>query len=162
MHDSAFPRAGFFIRLAAIIYDLLVVLAVLMFAAGLALALSALLAYLNWWPLAEQQDHAARLMGNWFYRLYLVAVFIGFYSLFWSYGGQTLGMKAWRLRVQNTNNTPISARQAVLRFFASLAGLGNLRLLFRRDKLALQDKIAHCEVVRLTPEANQFKNWRAS
>lgn len=160
MNSSSFPRASFLVRVAAIVYDILVVIGVLMFAAALALALSSALAKLGWWPLALEQDHAERLMSNWLYRFYLAFVLVGFYSLFWSKGGQTLGMKAWRLRVQNTNNRAISFRQAVIRFFASIGGLGNLWVLFNSEKLALQDIAAKCEVVRLTPKANQFKNWR--
>jgi len=159
MNSSHFPRAGFFIRVAAIVYDILVVAAVLMFAVALALALSVGLAKLGWWPLTNGLEHSERI-DHWLFQIYLVVVLVGFYSLFWSRGGQTLGMKAWRLRVQNTNNQAISFRQAVIRFFASLGGLGNLWVLFSTDKLALQDRAAKCEVVRLTPEANQFKNWR--
>ena len=160
MSNASFPRVGLFLRLAAIVYDLLVVVGVMMFATALALGVSNLLAALGWWPLAGEQDHASRLMVNWLYRAYLVMVLVGFYSLFWSKGGQTLGMKAWRLRVQNTNNQSISFRQAVIRFVFSFAGFGNFWVLFNKDKLALQDIVAKCEVVRLTPEANQFKNWR--
>ncbi|RUO39314.1 hypothetical protein CWE15_09310 [Aliidiomarina taiwanensis] len=160
MSNASFPRVGLFLRLAAIIYDLLVVAGVMMFAAALALGVSALLHAIGWWPLAAEQDHASRLMVSWVYRAYLVMVLVGFYSLFWSKGGQTLGMKAWRLRVQNTDNQAISFRQAVLRFFFSFAGLGNFWVLFNKEKLALQDILAKCEVVRLSQEANQFKNWR--
>lgn len=159
MNSSHFPRAGFLIRIAAIVYDILVVAAVLMFAVAMALALSVGLAKLGWWPLANGMEHSERI-DHWFFQVYLVVVLVGFYGLFWSRGGQTLGMKAWRLRVQNTNNQAISFRQAVIRFFASLGGLGNLWVLFSTEKLALQDRAAKCEVVRLTPEANQFKNWR--
>ncbi len=159
MSSSSFPRAGFFIRMAAIAYDILVVAAVLMFAVALVLSLSVSLEKLGWWPLTPGLEHADRI-NHWLFQIYLVTVLVGFYSLFWSRGGQTLGMKAWRLRVQNTNNQAISFRQAVIRFFTSLAGLGNILVLFNRDKLALQDRAAKCEVVRLTPEANQFKNWR--
>jgi len=160
MTNTPFPRAGFFVRIGAIVYDILVILAVAMFAVGLALAVSVALHNLGVWVLAAEQDHGGRLSTNWLYRLYLLTVIVGFYVMFWTRGRQTLGMKAWRLRVQNTNGQTISKRQAVIRFFASLLGLGNLWVLFSKQKLALQDKAAHCEVVRLTPEANQFKNWR--
>ena len=78
MSNASFPRVGLFLRLAAIVYDLLVVVGVMMFAAALALGVSNLLAALGWWPLAGEQDHASRLMGNWLYRAYLVMVLVGF------------------------------------------------------------------------------------
>lgn len=45
--------------------------------------------------------------------MWLVAA--GFYALFWSRGGQTLGMKTWRLRVVTIDGTPLSARAIILR-----------------------------------------------
>jgi len=73
-----------------------------------------------------------------------------FFVAFWVKGGQTLGMKAWRLRVQNEDDTPIHVRQAIVRVCFSLLGLGNLLVLIMpNSKLALQDRLADCEVVVL-------------
>ena len=99
MSNEQFPRASFLLRIGAILYDLLVIIAVIMFAAGAALALSVLLDTLGVWPLTEGADHATRINGV-VYQLYLLVVIFGFYALFWHRGGQTLGMKAWRLQVQ--------------------------------------------------------------
>ncbi|RTE87674.1 MULTISPECIES: RDD family protein [Gammaproteobacteria] len=160
MSSTGFPRAGFLVRIGAIVYDFLVVLAVLMFAVAVALAFSVALDKTGIWPLGEAVDHADRLSGSILYTLYLLTVLFGFFALFWHRGGQTLGMKAWRLRVQNENGKRISWKQAFLRSVTAIVGLGNLRVIWAKDKLAWQDKIAKCEVVRLTPEANQFKNWK--
>lgn len=160
MSSTGFPRAGFWIRVGAIVYDFLVILAVLMFAVGAALAFSVVLHKTGIWPLGDAIDHAARLQSSVIYKLYILTILIGFFALFWHKGGQTLGMKAWRLRVQNANGTRITWQQAFIRSLTAVVGLGNLWVLFSKDNLALQDMLAKCEVVRLTPEANQFKNWK--
>lgn len=154
------PRAGFWRRIGAIVYDLLVVTAVIMLASGFALAFVGLLTATGLLTLAEQQDHASVLQGNWLYSLYLVGVVIWFYTGFWVRGGQTLGMRTWRLRVQNEDGSRISKRQAIIRAFTALLGLGNLTVLFGQNRLALQDRLARCEVIVLSKEANQFKNWK--
>ncbi|WP_194757236.1 RDD family protein [Aliidiomarina indica] len=157
---SAFPRAGFWRRIGAIIYDLLVVAAVIMFAAGAVLALVSGLIALDIITLAEHQDHASVVQGNPLFTLYIIAVILLFYAGFWRRGGQTLGMRAWRMRVQNADGSRISWKQGFIRALSALFGLGNLWVLFSRDKLALQDRLAQCEVVVLSAEANQYKNWK--
>ncbi|MCH8502185.1 MAG: RDD family protein [Aliidiomarina sp.] len=154
------PRAGFWRRIGAIVYDILVVTAVVMLASGLALGFVGLLTMVGLVTLVEGQDHASLLQGNWLYTLYLIAVVIWFYTGFWVRGGQTLGMRTWRLRVQNEDGSRISKKQALIRAFTAVLGLGNFAVLFGQQKLALQDRLAKCEVIVLSKEANQFKNWK--
>ncbi|RUO29441.1 RDD family protein [Aliidiomarina sanyensis] len=157
---GTFPRAGFWRRIGAIIYDLLVITAVIMFAAGAGLAVVVGLEVAGLITLAEGQDHAGVVQGNPLFTLYIIGVIILFYAGFWRRGGQTLGMRAWRMRVQNTDGSRVSWKQALIRTLTALLGLGNFWVLFSREKLALQDKVAGCEVVVLSVEANQFKNWK--
>ena len=154
------PRAGFGRRILAIVYDALVVTAVIMFAFGVLLALVALAVKLGLLSLPEGADHASLLQGTPIPLIYLSAVVLWFYVGFWTRGGQTLGMRTWRLRVRNSDNSRISKKQALIRAITALFGLGNLWVLFGQEKLALQDRIAKCEVVVLSKEANQFKNWK--
>ena len=58
------PRAGFWRRIGAIVYDLLVVTAVIMLASGIALAFVGLLTATGLLTLAENQDHASVLQGK--------------------------------------------------------------------------------------------------
>ncbi|MCC5880824.1 MAG: RDD family protein [Idiomarina sp.] len=155
-----FPRAGFARRMGAILYDLLAIAAVLMLAAGAALGVVSLVIATGLVTLAEGADHASVLEGNWLYTMYLLAVIFGFYAGFWVRGGQTLGMRAWRLKVQNTDGSCISWRQAAIRFATAALGLSNIGVLFDKDELAWQDRAAKTEVVILSPEANKFKNWK--
>ena len=70
--------------------------------------------------------------------------------------GQTLGMKAWRLRLQNNDGSCISKMTGLKRLLPTLLGLGNLVVIFdRKNKLSLQDRLTNTEVVVLSLEANK-------
>jgi uncharacterized RDD family membrane protein YckC len=86
------------------------------------------------------------------YTAWLAAIIIGFYAWFWVRAGQTIGMRAWRLRVQNKDGSNITLTQALIRMATSAFGLGTLMVLFS-DK-SFQDIWAECEMVVLTKEEN--------
>lgn len=86
----------------------------------------------------------------------------GFYVLFWCRSGQTLGMLAWRIKVQNQDGNLISINQALLRFLLAwpaffLAGLGYLWLLVDKNHEALHDKFSKTRVVLLPKEFQPLK-----
>ena len=155
-----FPRAGLLRRVCAMAYDVLVIAAILMLAGGAALALVVLLNTLGVIPLNEGEDHASLLENSWLYRAYLFAIIFWFYGGFWKRGGQTIGMRAWRLKVQNTDGSCISWRQSMIRFATALLGLSNLGVVLGNRHLGWHDALAKCEVVVLSPEANKLKNWQ--
>lgn len=157
---SAFPTAGFFRRCGALVYDTLAIVAILMLAAGAALAFVALLAATPLLNIAEGADHASVLEGNILFQLYMLAVIYWFFASFWVRGGQTIGMRSWRMRVQNADGSGISWKQASIRLALAFFGLSNLGVLFSRPKLAWHDRAAGCQVVVLSKEANQHRNWR--
>ena len=117
MHPRLLPR-----RLAAIVYDSLLLSGVLFVATGLALVLAVLVLG------SEAVRTHNPLTGNPFLSTYLFLVCFFFYGGFWTHGGQTLGMRAWRLRVQQRNGHGISWWQALLRFL--VAGLWLLPLVY--------------------------------
>lgn len=158
-----FPRAGFFRRLGAIVYDLLLAVAVYMIAGAIgfgvftALSSSGLLAMNGFEHVSDLLNGTPLYKG--LYQLW-IALCVGlFYILFWSYGGQTLGMRAWRLKIQHPNGQSLSMITAAARLVWSLLGIGNLWILINGDKLALQDMMTRSEVVVLSKEANQLRNW---
>ena len=102
--------AGLPRRLAAIVYDSLLLLGVLVGATALALGLA--VAVLGSEPVRLYNP----LAGNPFFQTYLLLVCFFFYGGFWTHGGQTLGMRAWRLRLQRRDGQGISWWQALLRF----------------------------------------------
>lgn len=62
----------------------------------------------------------------------------------WSRGGQTLGMRPWRLRVVAANGTPASWRALSLRYLIAsvsliVAGLGFWWSLFERERRTWHD-----------------------
>ncbi len=159
-----FPRAGFIRRLGAIIYDLLLAIAVYMVAGAIGFGLFTALTTSGLIDMGEYEHIADLINGvalyKSVYQLWITACVGLFYVLFWSYGGQTLGMRAWRLKIQHPNGQSLSMITATARLFWSLLGIGNLWILINGDKLALQDMMTRSEVVVLSKEANQLRNWR--
>ena len=97
-------------RLAAIVYDGLLLIGVLVGATALALGLA--VALLG----GEAVKLHDPLQANPFFQTYLLLVCFFFYGGFWTHGGQTLGMRAWRLRLQRRDGRGIGWWQALLRF----------------------------------------------
>jgi uncharacterized RDD family membrane protein YckC len=54
------------------------------------------------------------------FSVYLLLVCVFFYSWFWTHGGQTLGMRAWKVKLVSENGYAVSWQQAVLRFFVAI------------------------------------------
>ncbi len=157
-------RASFLKRLLAMIYDTLVAVAVAMCAAMVLIVTLVVLlknGVLSLQGFAEPADLIQASVG---YKL-LIQVWVGlwvagFFLWFWKKGGQTLGMRAWRLRIYSTTAAPVTWGRLILRLIFSLGGVGTLLVLVDfKNKLALQDRIAHTEVLQLTAEANHHKSW---
>lgn len=154
------PRAGLIRRLAAMMYDWLILAALWMAAMALALLLVALLNSIGIISLANYTDHADFIAQHkiWF-QLYSVMWFFWFYLYFWCRGGQTLGMRAWRLLLIQQNGKAISFKQSLLRAVTALWGLGNLWLWLRWGKgLALQDQLTGTQVIVLSKEQSKLLN----
>jgi len=54
-------------------------------------------------------------------RLVMFCVGFAFFGWFWTHGGQTLGMRAWRVRVVRQDGAALVATIALLRYLAGLA-----------------------------------------
>lgn len=80
-----------------------------------------------------------------------------FYAGFWARGGQTLGMRTWRLKVETTDGGALSLGTALLRFVAAVGGLGLLWIPFDRDGRALHDRLTGTRV-RLLSKDEARKN----
>lgn len=138
-------RSSLFRRLAAAFYDSLLVLAVLMLATLLLL------------PLTGGQ---AINPGNHAYTLYLLAVGFAFFGGFWTHGGQTLGMRAWRLRVVSLDNRPLTWQQALYRYLAAILswlplGLGFWWQWLDREGLTLHDRLSGTQLIHLHKNGRQ-------
>lgn len=152
--QQAKQYAGFFRRLGAWVYDTIVVAAILMLAGGIAMAVVALLLHFDMLALGNYEDVSAYLgnhpVAGILYPAYLAAVMVGFYAYFWCKGGQTLGMRAWKLRIQNADGSNIRLIQAFIRMGTSAFGLGNLLAPFHPKKQSFQDVMADCEMIVIT------------
>lgn len=159
-NHADFLRAGIMRRLGALMYDFLVAMAVYAVAHFVGFIVVAVLANLNPTFCSDNADIQQCLITSDVYSGYLIAVVCFFFIWFWTHGGQTLGMRAWRLKVQRMNGTSITTLQAILRLATGFLGLGNIWLLSKRSEgMSLQDRISGSEIVILSPEANKIKNW---
>jgi len=126
--------AGVFRRLAAGCYDLLLLVAVWM------LVTLIIVATRHGEPVPA---------GEPAYQLLLLATAALFFVTSWVRGGQTLGMRAWRLRVETRSGEALDLQTAILRFIAGMCtgGLGLLWVWIDRDSLAWHDRISGTRVV---------------
>jgi uncharacterized RDD family membrane protein YckC len=53
----------------------------------------------------------------------LLAVTGAYFVVSWRHGGQTIGMRAWRLRIVRDDGQPLHTRQALVRFGVSMISL---------------------------------------
>jgi uncharacterized RDD family membrane protein YckC len=135
--------APFLIRIAAMVYELLLVTAVVFVASFLIIPVVGNLQ-------APWQRHL--------FQIYILGVLFAYFSAFWLRSGQTLAMKTWRIRLVSRDGASLTIKQAVLRFVIALAGLllagaGYWWALIDRDRQFLHDRIAGTRLVRVPPKA---------
>lgn len=129
------------LRLAGLLYDLLMVTAIILIGA------------LTFLPATGGEAPAP---GSWAahgLQAYLLALVYLFFAVSWTRGGGTVGMLAWRLRVVNGRGLSPTLQQASLRFAAAalswgLLGLGFAWALVDREHRALHDRLAGTWLVR--------------
>jgi len=137
-------------RLTAIIYDLLLLTAVL-FIVGIIVA--SITTFMVNDGHAITEEHPFYLI----YQIYLLSslllsAFI-FFAWFWTHGGQTLGMKTWKLQLLSDNQQNFTWKQSAIRFFAaglswSVVGIGFLSALWHEDKKTWHDILSKSQIVQ--------------
>lgn len=158
--SAEFPRAGFWRRFASLVYDTLAIIAFAMLTVVLYLFAIQGLISLDVIALNGAEDVSARIQDSLLLSgirsSLLVLVGLVFFGYFWTKSGQTIGMRAWRLKVQTHQGNLISWPQAIIRSISAFLGLGNLVVLVDfKNKKALQDYLSKTEVVTLTKEENK-------
>jgi len=123
--------------MGAVIYDALLLLAVLFLATALAL------------PLNGGQAFASTQV---LYPIYLLAVSFAFYGWFWTHGGQTLGLRAWKIKLVSANRPAVDWPHAALRFAGALLswaclGLGFIWCMFDKDRQGWHDRLSKTRLV---------------
>lgn len=112
-------------RLAALSYEGLLVLALLLIAA---------------FPLAGLKGLTLQGTAHFFAQVYFFCVAAAYFTWFWRRGGQTLAMKTWKFRVIGAGGQPLTALQAFGRYLAALLFFGpacaGLVLLFFPNRIS--------------------------
>ncbi len=143
--------AGLLRRLGALIYDWLLIIA-------LWFVLTALLL-----PLSGGEALPQHGPWHWAYQLLLGLVALGFYLGFWRRGGQTLGMRAWHLRLVDTQGhtpaLPALLRRALWALPSwGLLGLGLLCMYLDPERRALQDRMSGTRPILDRPGAGHRRS----
>ena len=120
-------------RLAAMLYEALLLAAVAFFAAWL-------------FFFASGGRDATSGWTRHLLQLFILAVFAAYFLWCWLRGGQTLAMKAWRIRLVG-----VTPRKALLRFVYALAflPLSIAWALFDRDGQFLHDRLAGTRLIKI-------------
>jgi uncharacterized RDD family membrane protein YckC len=137
-NDSAPAALGW--RLLAMLYDAVPLLPIALLVSATALAVN------GGEPVAGTVGRLAMAFATW---LAGGAYFV----LSWRHGGQTMGMRPWRLRVVAASGARLSTaaawtRYAVATLALACAGLGLLWSLFDRERRAWQDLASGTRLVR--------------
>lgn len=135
---TAYP-AGLGRRLGAAVYDAMLLTAVLFLAAAFVLLFTA--------GRAIPADSVE-------FQLYLGGVIYLFCGWFWTHGGQTLGMRAWRLQVRSLDDSHVGWFQSGVRLVTAAAawgllGLGVLWCLLDPQRRSWQDIASRTRTVYL-------------
>jgi uncharacterized RDD family membrane protein YckC len=131
-HPRPLSAPGLARRLAALVYDGLLLLAVFFAATAFILPFNAGRAFTT---------------DQFFYPIYLFTVGFLFFGWFWTHGGQTLGMRAWNLRVLTFDRRNLSWKQALQRYVAALLswlclGAGFFWILFDKQHHSWHDYLS--------------------
>ena len=140
MSDPTFPDsppASLIKQFAAMVYDGLLIFAVLLFASAGALLF----------------NHGEAIESNFWFRLYLLFVLFTYYAWFWQKSGQTLGMKVWKIRLISDSGGNPGWAVCYLRLVCALLsllclGLGYWWRLFR--PYTWHDRLSHTRVINLS------------
>jgi uncharacterized RDD family membrane protein YckC len=125
-------------RLAAMVYDAVLLIGVFF------------IATLAWVFLQKGQAVSPNTLA---FDSYLFTVSYLFFGWFWTHGGQTLGMKAWKIRLTRQDRKPISWKAATIRYFAATlsllaVGAGFLWALVDRKKRTFHDWLSNTQITR--------------
>ena len=139
-------------RFAAIVYDTI---------------LLGCLVFLAWQPVPLLPDDIYPALGRTIRLAYLLTICFLFFGWFWCHGGQTMGMRAWRIKLVATESSSqsetglpaVTWRAAWVRFISAMLswaiiGMGFIWALFHHDKLTWHDLFSHTKLIVLSKDRN--------
>ena len=137
LEPAALITASLLRRLASMLYDALLVTALLLIAT---------------FPFVRLTGGTVTPVTSAALQIYLLILCAGYFLWFWRHGGQTLAMKTWRIRLVTVEGPAPSLSRLLLRFVAALlgiacAGIGLIWALWDRDHQFLHDRIARTRLI---------------
>jgi uncharacterized RDD family membrane protein YckC len=125
-------------RIASIIYDALLVLAIL------------IVMSIPFFSFNVEENNLLKITMQ----VYFYFIIQYFFVWFWVNNEGTLGMKTWKIKISCDNGEKISYKKAIIRFNIAIIsilffGLGFLISLFRKDKKCLHDIISKTSLSKL-------------
>ena len=149
--EESLTKASLMRRLAAIFYDSLLCIALMMVTTGVYMMIRKAAIGTDTY---KAMNDAGQTINDPLLTIVLATTLFLFFAYFWTKNGQTLGMQVWHLRVQNEDHTQVTWLQSLLRFigaalsFASM-GLGYLWMLVDKKDRTLQCIISDSKIVRI-------------
>ena len=135
--NQELPNASFQRRLGAMLYDSILLFSLLMVAAT---------------PVVLIGGADNNFIKSPLYTLYLYSISFIFFGWFWTRGGQTLGMRSWKVRLIRFDGQPLDWGSALIRYLLAtisltLFGFGFIWILFDRNNLAWHDQISKTRMI---------------
>ena len=126
---------------AAFIYDCLVLMGLIFAVIALQVGLYQLLSLNN-------EQHM------WFKQLLIFTTLYAYYSVSYYKQGQTIGMKAWKLKLVQQDGNLATRLQIFIRWMCAivsilLLGFGHWSALFRQDRRSLIDLISKTQIISI-------------
>ncbi|MEM9690433.1 MAG: RDD family protein [Pseudomonadota bacterium] len=139
--------SGILRRLGAILYDSLLILALL---------------FLATIPFIAYNDGESVETGNPVFQLWIVFVVYVFFVGFWSTKGRTLGMQSWGLQLETPEGERVGLAAASIRYFAAIlswapVGIGFLWQLVDPDKLTWHDRLSNTRLMHYAKDKTPTK-----
>lgn len=133
MQNDSSTLPMLFRRTAAFLYDCLLLIALFFIITAISIAFN-----------------DGQAIQHFMFKLVLLVVAFIFFDWFWRHGGQTLGMRAWRIKLQSNNSASLSLKQSAIRFSTGLLlfGFTLAYMLISKDAAALHDTLSDTIIVR--------------
>ena len=134
-----FMFPGFWRRIICLLYEFLVLLAIIFIASFI-------------FHLVFRDTNASYFKP--LYHLYLLFVMGYYFIWFWTHGGQTLAMQAWKIRIVTSEGQMLSNRKAIIRYLLAVTGTlflgaGFLWALIDPEHLYLHDRLTGTRLIKI-------------
>ena len=142
-----YPSASLFKQLAAMVYDSLLILAILFIAVGITILF----------------NQGVAIDPPLVYIFFVIVIFV-FYGWFWNKSGQTLGMRAWKIQIVSEiggyPSWPVTFLRLVFAMFSIVClGMGYWWRIF--EPYTWHDRLSQTKVIDISKIANN-KNTTGS